>query len=231
MTEHGAEEHLHAIRQLMERATVYRAISAPAALVGGLFSLAASFTMLVWQTGGVGRNVDPFLFFGAWTLVLIGTSAANTFFIWRGAHQRGEPLFSPAMKVALRSVTPAFVAGAAISACLVITSRQAFVPVLFWLVFYGLGLLSTMNFAPHSIVALGWAFLMTGIGAFIYFMNVVALPDADLPAPTRFYPAAIMGVTFGVYHLIYAACTWSRRSHALDQIERRPLVVHQPPLL
>ena len=62
-------------------------------------------------------------------------------------------------------------------------------------------------------------------------MNLTLLPGVDLPAPTRFYPAAMMGGTFGLYHLIYAACAWPRRSHALDDIERRPLVTHQPPLL
>lgn len=231
MTEHGAQEHLRAIRQLMERATIYRAISAPTALFGGIFSLALSALMLLWQAGDAERNVPAALFYAAWGVVLAMTAAANTFFIWREAHQRRESPISPAMKVALRSILPALFAGAAISACLVLTSDQAFVPVLFWLVFYGLALLSTMNFAPGSIVALGWAFLLTGLGAFIYFMNVTILPFTDLPTPTRFYPAAIMGATFGAYHLVYAICAWPRRSQALNQIERRPLVSQHPPLL
>src|SRR2546421_298418 len=38
----NAEENLRVIRQLMERATVYRAISAPTALVAGILSLLAA---------------------------------------------------------------------------------------------------------------------------------------------------------------------------------------------
>ena len=111
------------------------------------------------------------------------------------------------------------------------TTDVPLLPTLMWLVFYGLGLLSTMTFAPRSIALLGWAFLLTGVGAFIYFMNQTLLPEIDLPTPTRFYPAAIMGATFGVYHLIYAACTWPRRARALDAIETRPLVMeNHPPL-
>ena len=212
MTEHGAEEHLRAIRQLMERATVYRAISAPAALVGGLLAVFTSAAMLSWQVAEPGLNINAHLFFDLWSLIFAATIAANTFFIWRGAVQRGEPVVSAGMKLALRSVLPSLFAGGAISAALMMTSEQAYVPPLFWLVFYGLALLSTMNFAPRSIVALGWAFLITGIGAFIYFMNLSLLPDIDLPTPTRFYPAAIMGGTFGLYHLIYAACAWPRRA-------------------
>ncbi len=231
MTERGAEEHLHAIRQLMERATIYRAISAPTALVGGLLSLATAAAMLIWQSRDNLRNVDAMQFFLAWTGVFLVTLAANTLFILRGAQRRGEPMLSASMKLALRSIAPGMFAGGAISAVLTMTTEVPLLPTLMWLVFYGLGLLSTMTFAPRSIVLLGWAFLLTGVGAFIYFMNQTLLPEIDLPTPTRFYPAAIMGATFGMYHLVYAACTWPRRARTLDAIETRPLVMeNHPPL-
>ncbi len=38
-THSEAEEHLRVIRSLMERGTIYRAISAPVALAGGLCSI------------------------------------------------------------------------------------------------------------------------------------------------------------------------------------------------
>lgn len=231
MTERGAEEHLHAIRQLMERATIYRAISAPTALVGGLLSVATAGAMLFWQSRDDVRNVGAVPFFLAWTLVFVLTLTANTLFIWRDAARRGEPAVSPAMKLALRSVAPGMFAGGAISAVLTLTSGLPLLPTLMWLVFYGLAMLSTMNFAPRSIVLLGWAFLLTGVGAFIYFMNQSLMPEFDLPTPTRFYPAAIMGATFGVYHLVYAACAWPRRARLLEAVETRPLVTENAPPL
>ena len=223
-TDQAAEEHLRAIRLLMERATVYRAISAPTAFFGGLLAVGLAAAMLWWQAQDGTRNVDARAFYQAWLFVLAATLAANTFFIWQGAHERGEPLVSAGFRLAVRSVTPAFFAGIAVSAVLTITTRLALFPAAMWVTFYGLGLLATMSFAPRSIVALGWAFLFTGVVVFAYFVFAGVEPDFDLPTPTRFFPAALMGATFGGYHLIYAACTWPRRARVLEAAERRPLV-------
>ena len=229
-TEQGAEEHLRSIRLLMERATIYRAISAPTALVGGLLSLALAAWMLCWQAAGASRNVEAREYFVLWSLVFLLTLAANMVFIVRGTKQRGESPVSSGMKLATRSILPSFFAGAAISACLTLTTDQPILPTVMWLVFYGLGLLSTMNFAPRSIVILGWAFLFTGVGVFIFLMYQTIIPGIDLPSPTRFYPAAIMGATFGLYHLIYAASVWTRdRSRRLEAVESRPLVTELHP--
>ena len=242
MTDRGAEEHLRAIRLLMERATIYRAISAPTALVGGVLSIGLATVLLVWQGGDNELNADAHLFYDAWLFVLLATLAANMLFIWRGAHERGEPLVSAGFKLAVRSVMPAFFAGIAMSGVLTmmddgLTPGVALLPTLLWIVFYGLGLLATMSFAPRSILVLGWAFLFTGVAAFIYLMLETLLPRVsltdtlgfDLPMPTRSYPAAIMGATFGLYHLVYAACTWPRRARVLDEAERRPLVTENFP--
>lgn len=187
-----------------EMKPVQRALSAPAALAGGLLSLGLSAAMLAWQAGGRDRNIAAPLFFLAWSLVFLAIVSTQLFCASRVQDESSNP-------APLRSMAPPLFAGGVIGACLTLTSDQAFVPVLFWLVFYGLALLSTIHFAPPSIVALGWAFLMTGLAAFIYFMNITLLPFSDLPTPTRFYPAAIMGGTFGLYHLIYAVCAWPRR--------------------
>ena len=227
----AAEEHLHAIRLLMERSTIYRAISAPTALVGGILSVSVAAAMLAWQWGDYGRNIEARLFFVIWLLVFLLTLGANTFFILRGARSRQEPLVSAGFRLAVHSLTPAFFAGIALSGVLLMTSELPLVPTLMWVICYGLGLLATMNFAPRSLLVLGWAFLFTGAAAFIYLMNQSIEPQYDLPTPTRFYPAAIMGGTFGLYHLVYAACVWPRRARVLDNIERRPLVVeNHPPL-
>lgn len=47
MNRSAAEEHLRVIRELMERATVYRAVSAPAALFCGLIALSVSGLALI----------------------------------------------------------------------------------------------------------------------------------------------------------------------------------------
>ena len=79
-----------------------------------------------------------------------------------------------------------------------------------WIAFYGLALLSTGLFAPRSLVCLGWAFLLTAL-ALPAMRNAVG----DLPANL---PNIAMGITFGLYHLIYAVCAWPRKR--ADEIEQ-----------
>src|SRR5438876_939621 len=116
---HRAEEHLRIIRTLMERATIYRAISAPTALIGGLIALGLSSA--IWASERHWAQIAPevmrhistrgfaALWLGALTIVLV----LNAFFIWRKAQRDGRPFISPAMKLALRSILPCLIFPAA----------------------------------------------------------------------------------------------------------------------
>src|SRR3712207_1992793 len=102
-----AEEHLRVIRSLMERVTVYRAISAPTALVGGLSSLTVAGWML-WRGGffhnAILRSFTSREFILAWSGPLLLTAAANTFFIWREARRDARPFLSTGLRLALRAL-------------------------------------------------------------------------------------------------------------------------------
>ena len=54
---HRAEEHLRVIRTLMERATIYRAISASTALIGGLIAL--GLTSTIWASERHWAQIAP----------------------------------------------------------------------------------------------------------------------------------------------------------------------------
>ena len=212
------KERLETLRYLLERADSYRKVSARVALAGGLLSLALSGAMLAGQLGAPGQNVDARVFFQSWSLVFIATLAMTAFFLWRSARSRSEPLVSAGLRLAISAMMPGLFAGAAIGACLTITSGLPLFPAVFCVVFYGLALLSMRQFAPPAMIVLGWAFLLTGIGMFIYLLNETMMPEFDLPAPTNLYPAALMGATFGVYHLIYAA--WMLLSRQTGSLHR-----------
>jgi hypothetical protein len=71
-------------------------------------------------------------------------------------------------------------------------------------------LLATQHFAPRSIALLGWAFLAAGLFSIIAF----SYPhQADTLTLLRTGNLA-MGATFGLFHLIYAFCTWPRKASA-----------------
>ena len=205
-TREEAEENLRVIRSLMERATIYRAISAPVALAGGLASLlgcAIVATSLPLST--TEPLATALFFFGIWIGVLAVTVLTNIFFLWKESSGRGEPFLSPGMRAAVCALAPCWLVAA------ILTGFWLKIPWLlpiFWMILYGLGLLATRYFAPRSIVLLGWAFVAGGLLSLLIFSgthrddHVAELLAANLA----------MGATFGLFHLVYAACTWPRKS-------------------
>lgn len=194
-----AEEDLRVIRSLMERATVYRAISAPAALVAGLLSILAA--------GAIYRRpVHGRVFAAVWLVVLAFAVVTNAFFIWREARSDGRPFLSSAMRLALRAIAPNLLIPAAVTVWFFTTGYKGAAEqelVVAWIAFYGLALLSTGLFAPRSLVCLGWAFLLTALA-------IPALRNAGGDLPVNL-PTIAMGLTFGLYHLFYAVCAWPRK--------------------
>ena len=203
-----AEENLRVIRQLMERATVYRAVAAPSAFVAGLLSLLAAGA--VYFNNEVKlvlhRTVRPREFAFLWIGILILAAVANGFFLWREAQRDGRPFISSGMKLALRAIAPNLLIPAAFTVWFLQTGylgAQELELVTVWVAFYGLALLATSLFAPRSLRLLGWAFLLTAVATPLLAEIIDRLTD-DVPD-------TIMALTFGVYHLVYAVTTWSRR--------------------
>jgi hypothetical protein len=201
-----AEEHLKVIRQLMERATVYRAVSAPSALVAGILSILAAggvyYNNEIRQV--IGRAVRPREFAMLWLVVLILAGLANAFFLWREARNTGRPFVSAGMKLALRAIAPTLLIPAAYTLWFYETGylgAQELELVVVWVAFYGLALLSTGLFAPRSLAVLGWAFLLTALSVPV-LGNVIDRLTDDVPD-------SVMGLTFGLYHLIYAVAARS----------------------
>ena len=212
-----AEEHLRVIRSLMERATIYRAISAPAALIAGVLACVAGF---VFAGRGLPGVAPEYGFKSKWLLVLLIASVVNTWFLARDAKRRGDPFVSPSMRLALHAMFPPLLCGAVFAW---VCGGSSAVP--FWLLCYGLALLATGHFAPPSLTRLGWPFLLSGIGALLY---TVYIPDsayvrimagkhsAFFLNPGAPWDDYAMAATFGVFHVIYAACAWPRKSPAAE---------------
>ncbi|MEO5722273.1 MAG: hypothetical protein ABIR71_12490 [Chthoniobacterales bacterium] len=208
-----AEEHLRVIRSLMERATVYRAISAPTALVGSALALAASALLYV----GSERGSDSFFrltypdagrhFTAIWLVVLAVTLLANTFFIWRKAQREGRAFFTSGLKLAISSASPILIIAAVLTSLFWRadqTTENIPLLVTIWITCYGLALLATASFAPRSLRYLGWAFLLTGAACLV-------LTDPLFNANPARAAAVAMGLTFGLYHLVYGLWTWPRQ--------------------
>jgi hypothetical protein len=200
-----AEEHLRIIRSLMERATIYRTISAPTALVGGLLAITTA-AVIWWEDTSRPVPLDGRLFAEIWLAILAVVLAVNAFFVRREAHKGGRPFLSSGARLAVRAIAPCLIIPAATTIWFFKNAEPIDKDILVavWVMFYGLSLLATALFAPRSLVLLGWAVLLSGL-------LMVFWPKSLGYDPRAIFPNLAMGATFGLYHLVYAACVWPRR--------------------
>lgn len=196
----AAQENLRVIRGLMERATVYRAISSPVGLVGGSIAVIVAAWMR-WKMVHQAGSVTAEWFLCVWFSALAAVIALNSWLIFRGARVRNQPFISAGMKVGLLAFVPALLAGGVIGSLLVYYENDLLICSTMWLTFYGLALLATGGFAPQSIRRLGAGFLAFGLIAFFMVMKQrpTSINDANLLA------ANLMGAGFGVLHIAYGA--------------------------
>jgi hypothetical protein len=197
-----ASQQLRVIRSLMERATIYRAISAPTALAGGLLSL-GGFATAYYAKHERHQPLSSREFLIVWLVILALTALTNFIFLWRGSVQRGEPFFSRGMRISLCSLAPAFVAAGVLTFLMHHPIQLAMV----WLSLYGIALLATQLFAPRSLVVLGTAFFLTGFVLLCTWKHFFLPPDHG--DPSALVVSGILAATFGGYHLAYAAVVWA----------------------
>ena len=194
---HAASQ-IETIRALLERATIYRAISVPGAALGGGLALVAA-----WFT----HRLSAPSWLAVWLGVLLLASAFNFFHLVREARREGRPLFSHRFQLALRGLGPALLAGGVIGLAFGWHGALEMTASL-WAVFYGLALLALREFAPPSLARLGFAFLAAGLIGFVTIAFWAPGAAGDCPATMA---STLMAATFGIFHLAYAAAVRRRR--------------------
>ena len=191
-----ALEHLRVIRELMEKATVYQAVSFPTALVSGLLALATSVATFV-----LGARLSPSVVMAVWLGIFTLVNAFHHGLIWNTARREQSPYLSSGLRMALKAILPALFVGGMLGCALGFGPRQDIIAAtLVWVTFYGLALMATSGFSPRSLRVLGLVFTLKGsILLALYWF----LPKGESLVP-QLAAAIIMGMTFGVYHLVYA---------------------------
>jgi len=204
-----ASEHLRVIRSLMERATVYRAISGPAALFGGTLALGVGG----WMALGHGEGtLGSGAFFGIWVAIMGLVGTFNLVLLRRRAREESEGFVSSGMRLAFRASAPAMLAGGLLSHLMLAWGGTLALCAVMWVLFYGLALLSMAGFAPRSIRRLGTVFFLAAL-AFLGAGYWIEAPDNAVDDLRM--AGAIMAATFGVLHILYAGVVILRpKSHA-----------------
>ena len=202
-----AAAHLKTIRELMERATVYRAISAPAAAAAGFLTLIVTGLLLRQEAP---HRLAPEGFVWLWVGVLVLVTAFNLWLLHRSARRRGDAFASAGMKMALRAVAPPLTAGFVLSVLAATTRFSSYADIVsFWILFYGLALLAMGSFAPRSLLALGLGFFACGLVAFLPAIRALE---------GRAWQASLvyMALTFGGLHLLYAVSVFLRQRNGAE---------------
>ncbi len=210
-----AAENLNVIRSLMERATVYRAISWPTALFGGILSLILSTLLYFREDRAIGGGEDaPSLmseeaWVVSWLVGLMITGMFNAILISRKSKRDKALFFSPGLKMALRALVPPMLAGGLMGVGHAFSNGgTAGGCAAIWVICYGLALLATIGFSPRSIRWLGWSLLLAGVMAYLFVWSDGAHPLPLLGAMDHLESPMleanlIMGICFGGFHLIY----------------------------
>lgn len=189
-TQEEAVEQLRVIRSVMERATIFRALSGETALIGGAAALAAA-----WLSEG--RHSWAWAY--CWLIGLLLVLAFNAFQIFRMKLAYKRPFWSSGLRVALRGVMPSLIAGGFLG-LIFVRADQDRAAACMWILHYGLALLAIREFAPKSMTWLGWAFVVFGVACLAGITGVadgLALWMKDLNG------SRLMAIAFGGFHLIY----------------------------
>jgi hypothetical protein len=201
-----ASEHLRVIRTLMERAQVYRAISAPAALTGGSLALMAAMRLYFLK-------VEPSTFLLVWLALLVVASKVNALLLYVAALEKKRPFWSAETKLAVRTLAPPMLAAGLLGILVALVRRDLALTSIIWVFGYGCALLATGNFSPRSIKHLGRAFFVSGIvAAFVW-----AKPENWSARVTDLqFSCVVMGLTFGLLHVAYAVAVFIRRPKPVE---------------
>lgn len=189
-TQEEAAEQLRVIRSMMERATVFRALSGETALVGGAISMTVAWfsekrtgwPWTAWWLGGL--------------LVVLCFYAFQSY---RMKSVNNRPFWGSGLRLALRGALPPIITGGFLGLLFVRGGQDVFAACM-WIIHYGLALLAIREFAPKSMVWLGWAFVVFGVASLAFVADVVHLEQQWM---MHLNSARLMAIAFGGFHLIY----------------------------
>lgn len=188
MTLHDrAADNLRFIRETMERATSFTAVSGQGSMATGILALGATLisqSVLALET-----------WISLWSLTALVALLVNGWFIYHKAQQSNEPLWSSATRKFTLSFAPPMIAGAILSLLFYHLGLGGYLPGL-WLLLYGAGIVSAGTFSVEIVPLMGLCFMAMG--------------GAALLTPFT-WGSLWMAMGFGGLHLLFGA--WIARRY------------------
>ena len=176
-----AEDNLRFIRETMERAGSFTAVSGWGQVAIGVTALGAAWLASRTRTGD--RWLAVWL--GEATVAVAIAMATTT---WKVRDARVPMVSGPARKFAL-SFVPAMIAGALLTVMLVNRGEHALLPAL-WMLLYGAAVVSAGTFSVRIVPVMGACFMAFG---------ALALGWSSAPQDV------LMALSFGALHITFGA--------------------------
>jgi hypothetical protein len=180
-----AIDNLRFIRETMERATSFTAVSGLGYVLVGVTAAGAAVVAAAQPT--------PARWLAVWLLELAVAGAISVGMMVRKARSLGVPVRSHAGRRLLLAFSPPMVVGALLTAAAYMSADYELIPGI-WLSLYGAGVMTGGAYSVRAIPAMGAAFI--GVGA----VALLAPGAGDL----------LLGLGLGGLHVAFGLVIWRR---------------------
>ena len=180
-----AADDLRYIRQTMERATSFTAISGVGYILMGVTALVAAWV--------AARQATPEAWLAVWTVELVAAGAIAVGMSARKAHAQGERMRSYAGRKLLLAFTPPMLVGGLLTGAAYLAGDYGLIPGI-WLGLYGTGVMTGGAYSVRIIPLMGASFIA---------LSAVALltpADGDL----------LLALGLGGLHIVFGWVIWRR---------------------
>jgi hypothetical protein len=174
-------DNLRFIRETMEGAARFTAVSGTGEIAVGLTALAAAYI--------ASRQGNPVAWLGVWLCEAVVGALVSIAAIVRKARRKEISLLSQPVRLFVLGLLPPFVAGGALTAVFFWKGLYAFLPGI-WLLLYGTGVITGGAYSVRIVPVMGIAFMVAG--------------GLTLLAPAT-WGDALLAAGFGGLHIVFGA--------------------------
>ena len=196
MDNQSAAENLQLIRTLMERSALYRRALAPIMLLTGAIGTAGAIVGMAMRV----ESMHPFCRF--WLAVGIVAMTGTLAIARRQSLKTREPVLSPPARRVVLALFPTLLLGGSLGLGMFELSndeaRQFLMVPVIWIALYGCALNAAGHFTARGLRWFGLTFALPACAVLPFSMR----PAFD---PPWHLPHLIMGVWFGLFHLLFGA--------------------------
>ena len=172
-------DNLRFIRETMEAAATFTAVSGWGQVVIGVTAIAAALV--------AAQQTEPVAWVLVWAGEAILAGLISVWFMYDKARSASLPLLSGSARKLLFSFTPVFFAGMVVTVAFLEMGMTTLLPGL-WMLLYGSGVVAAGAFSVRIVPVMGAAFIATGCAALF-------LPPA--------WNTLLMIAGFGVLHIVF----------------------------